>query len=461
MLDDSPTPSSRPELPRRFLLLGALCLLFIGSLYGYFLHRDHWPPYRQIEALAKRVFDAPKLADQPVGMFARPRPDSGGVPDRDEDEDEAKRRIESIGYVGGVELGASGNGVTVRNAARVAAGLNLYNCGNAPEAVLMDAGGQVRHSWRKSYADAFPNDTSAPHHTKDFWRRVHLYPNGDLLAIFGGRGIIKLDLHSKLLWALPNKAHHQAVIAENGEIYVLTRSVRKVPELGREGLFSEDFVTILRADGSELRRTSLLKALQDSEFLGLLDFLREVDPTFHTNSIQLLGERSPAGDGPAVRNSALVSFREINTVALVDLDAERAIWAMAGLAIRQHDPSLLDNGNLLIFDNRLAELGSRAIEINPRTQELVWEFPKPGAARIFSACCGTAQRLSNGNTLITFTQTAEAFEVTADGEVVWEYQSPARTGKNNEFLAQLMEVRRIPEQQLGDWALEPPADGKH
>lgn len=452
MLSESNLPSMKPRSSRLSRLLLGTALLGLGAVYGYFLHRDHWWPYRPVETLALRWFGPQVQRAHPVGLFAKQLPASAAA--EDADDADAIRRLESIGYAGGVERGAAGNGVAVRDAARTCAGWNLYHCGHAPEAVLMDIGGNVLQRWRMPFSEAFPDDRTPAHYTKDFWRRVHLYPNGDLLAIFEGRGLIKLDRDSRLVWAQANKAHHQAVISDTGEIHVLTRAARLIPELGRTGPMLEDFVSILASDGSERRRISLLKSVQQSDFLGLLEFLHDVDPTFHTNAIQLLGSRSPVPGASTGSNNALVSFRELNTVALIDLDKERATWAMTGVAIRQHDPTLLDNGNLLIFDNRVSELGSRAIEVDPRTQQVVWEYPAADEPRMFSGCCGTAQRLSNGNTLITFSQTAEALEVASNGDVVWEFHSPHRTGANDEFLAQLMELRRIGPEYLDDWADE-------
>jgi hypothetical protein len=44
-----------------------------------------------------------------------------------------------------------------------------------------------------------------------------------------------------------------------------------------------------------------------------------------------------------------------------------------------------------------------------------------GDPKFFSAFISSAQRLPNGNTLITEGKNNRIFEVTVDGEVVWEY----------------------------------------
>ncbi len=64
--------------------------------------------------------------------------------------------------------------------------------------------------------------------------------------------------------------------------------------------------------------------------------------------------------------------------------------------------------------------------------------------RFFSELCGTCQRLPNGNTLITESTRGRAFEVTPDKEIVWEFFNPHRAGENDELIATLFELIRIP-----------------
>ena len=78
---------------------------------------------------------------------------------------------------------------------------------------------------------------------------------------------------------------------------------------------------------------------------------------------------------------------------------------------------------------------SRVLEINPMTKQIEWEYkqPKPskdcnkdgkilGNERLFySNIMSGAQRLLNGNTLITEADTGRIFEVTRKGDVCWEY----------------------------------------
>ncbi|HVK98586.1 MAG TPA: aryl-sulfate sulfotransferase [Dongiaceae bacterium] len=82
-------------------------------------------------------------------------------------------------------------------------------------------------------------------------------------------------------------------------------------------------------------------------------------------------------------------------------------------------------GNLLVYDNGTASgYGdqtshsrdySRALEIDPITQTVVWEYRTP-----YSPNMGSLQRLPNGNTFITEGLSGRMIEVTPEKEVVWE-----------------------------------------
>ena len=84
---------------------------------------------------------------------------------------------------------------------------------------------------------------------------------------------------------------------------------------------------------------------------------------------------------------------------------------------------------------------SRVIEFNPMTLEVVWQYSQPnptadldgdgrylGNERLFySFFISSAQRLLNGNTMITEGATGRVFEVTPKNQVVWEYMNPFRS----------------------------------
>ncbi len=97
-----------------------------------------------------------------------------------------------------------------------------------------------------------------------------------------------------------------------------------------------------------------------------------------------------------------------------------------------HAPELVGENGLLLHDNGDAERGfSRAVEyaldLDAMTATIVWQYPPEGVDDPWYAyAMGDADRLANGDTLITTGNLIDAmtrsrvFEVTPEGEVVWE-----------------------------------------
>ena len=139
----------------------------------------------------------------------------------------------------------------------------------------------------------------------------------------------------------------------------------------------------------------------------------------HGNSVQEL----PDGD-------ILASYRPTSTVLRISRKTGKILWKLGPpMVAGQHAPTLLANGNILIFDNGVHRLDdampySRVIEVDPATNQIVWKYQDKPAWNFFSPRMGLAQRLPNGNTLITEASFGRFFEVTSQGKIVWEYVNP-------------------------------------
>ncbi len=122
----------------------------------------------------------------------------------------------------------------------------------------------------------------------------------------------------------------------------------------------------------------------------------------HTNTIQLLDGRW-AKRLPAFREgNVLVSIMYLDTVAVVDLER------------RQHQPTILDDYRLLVFDNLSGpEHHSRVLEVDPLTQEIGWQYAGSPEEPLFSDNCGSAARCK--------TATHSSQRLTTDGH----WRSPA------------------------------------
>ncbi len=178
---------------------------------------------------------------------------------------------------------------------------------------------------------------------------------------------------------------------------------------------------------------------------------------FHMNSAGYVGPNQwfDAGDKRFAPNNVIISSRQASVVAIVDRSSGKIVWQLGpdysiskeqraiGQIIGQHHAHLIPKGlpgagNVLIFDNggssgygapnAIAPAGvgiyaratSRIMEINPVTLAVVWSYSAPN---FFSTNISSAQRLPNGNTLVTEGAPGRVFEVTAKKEIVWEYMN--------------------------------------
>jgi outer membrane protein assembly factor BamB len=123
-------------------------------------------------------------------------------------------------------------------------------------------------------------------------------------------------------------------------------------------------------------------------------------------------------------------LRTTSGVLCVDPATGKVVWQIAHPVVsQQHCPTELTNGRILIFDNGNLRPGvtsphSRVVEIEPLAGVVAWEYADPTRPEFFSPYMGSAERLENGNTLITESAFGRLFEVTAAGETVWEYVIP-------------------------------------
>ncbi|TDI43254.1 MAG: hypothetical protein E2P00_05350 [Acidobacteria bacterium] len=370
------------------------------------------------------------------------------------DDADFRRRLATLGYLAGHDAAPSQSGVIHHDPAAASPGLNLTISGHAAEARLMDMDGRILHTWQREFHQVWPRRKKVVR--AEGWRRVHLFPDGSLLAIYDGLGLVKLDSRSRVIWSYDGHVHHDLEIQPDGSIYTLTWKARRRPDLHPGEPILDDQITILDSDGTWRRDISLLDALEKSPYASLLAHRGADTDIFHTNTIEVLDGRFAHLDAAFKAGNIMVAIRYLDTIAIIDPGLGEMVWALSGVTRWPHQPTFLDNGHLLIFDNLGPETHSRVIEIDPITRAIIWNYAGSPARPFFSESCGTAQRLANGNTLITESDRGRAFELDPTGRVVWEFLNPARAGEQGRLIATLYEVVRLPVDFPTDWASSAP-----
>ena len=420
--------------------LGLAIALLVGmGIYGVGrttkTAEDVWPKIGQWHLAA----GGPGAGDGPAV--------AGGVDTKADSGDEA--RLLALGYVEGSKAAPAMSGVIKNDSARVAPGANLYVSGHASEARLIAADGTLLHTWSLARADAFPQlDGFAAEADADrlYWRWVGLRGDGSIIAVFEGAGLVALDRDSKLLWASQGFNHHDVDIAPDGTIYALGRTRRTIDSI-RATPVIDDVIETLSADGKLTRSISMLSALTP-ELLARIPKQPVTgidgnpgDDVLHTNAVRYLDGSQTALWPEFTRGRLLVSIRELDALVVIDPVSAKVVWTMTDVFRKQHDPELLANGRILLFDNVGAGTRSRILELQPgRPPTVVFDG---GGRPFFSKTCGAAQRLPNGNLLVTESETGRAIEVTPRGDTVWEFWNPYRAGKDGKYIAALFEMQRV------------------
>jgi len=360
-----------------------------------------------------------------------------------------KRKIQNLGYTDySAEADDTRSGVTRCDEAKCAPGLSLYAIHRLCQADLIDLRGTVVHSWR---------------HPGKHWSNCELLENGDLLVVGAdapqaARGggdeesrayVLRLSWGGEVVWKLRIPAHHDADFAPNGDLVALTRRVRAIPDFDAKRRVKDAVLQRFDAGRRPVDELSLFDVLRSSGFA-----IQSVEPTgasldlFHANSVEWMTRPELAARNPLYAlSNLLVCIRHQDAVAIFDWANRRLVWSWGpGEISGPHDATVLPNGNILLYDNGLGRDWSRVVELDPLARKIVWEYRAPRPHDFYSASRGSNQRLPNGNTLISESDRGRAFEVTAAGEIVWEFFTPHANKEGRRMT--IVRIKRYPPEYI-------------
>jgi len=322
-------------------------------------------------------------------------------------------------------------GVTFYNPLKADDGYTLFCCMYAKDVWLIDMEGHIVNRWRVPYPPGLHGI---------------LLPNGNLLYAaqpkvaaeygfpreFSGIGglFLELDWDSNIVWKAeaPYQNHDFQVMHNDHIIYmsyhpkgiipdeIAARVIGGRPGTELNGKIWGDVLFEMDRNGNTVWEWIAYKHLEP-----------ELDPMcplenrdhWHFNSVW------PCRDG-----SILVSPRNLNEILRIAYPSGEVIGRYGrGELAHQHDARELDNGNILVFDNGSHRHNqepsySRSVEIDPNTDKIVWQYKADPPSDFYTAITAGSERLPNGNTVICDSWHGRIFEVTVEGELVWEYASP-------------------------------------
>jgi hypothetical protein len=164
-----------------------------------------------------------------------------------------------------------------------------------------------------------------------------------------------------------------------------------------------------------------------------------IEPPYESRQLSNIDFDHPNSLGFDLDGDYVASFRNLGEITKIDAITGRMIWRFGGRNNQftihndplqgfsgQHSVRVVDNGNLLMFDNGLRHdpPESRAVQYQLDTRAMaatmVWQYRH--IPPVYTPFVGSVQRLRNGHTLVGFGGASLAAEVAAGGQVVWEGQ---------------------------------------
>jgi hypothetical protein len=280
----------------------------------------------------------------------------------------------------------------------------------------------------------------------------------------------EVDWEGKTLWTFGDKMpdglsrqHHDWARLPNGNTLVLSNLVHAVKGF-KMPLLLDDVVYEVNPKGEVVWSWVAADHLDELGFTAQqLELVRNTSngDYLHLNNMKPVGpNRWPAaGDPRFAPDNILIDSRNANFIAIIDRKTGKIVWRLGpdypmantpptsrkvprpvDRTSGQHDAQIISEGlpgagNLLVFDNEgeagyppvpvTLTGGSRVLEIDPVKQQIVWQYTGQDSGApdwsFRSTHISSARRLPNGNTLICEGQPGRVFQVTREGEIVWEY----------------------------------------
>lgn len=304
-------------------------------------------------------------------------------------------------------------------------------------------------------------------------------PSGFLLYGIGDQTIYLSTVDGVQIkkWSFPgaNRIREARLNAENGDLtYTLTDETQNLLH-PKDDFFAgwisgsviwADFWGKPRAVQSGLKIHHWIDALPNGNVIApysyfeenegkklLKEFVAEIDPLkgvvrkWSTAGLIKMVNADPKSLDPLHLNRAkyyshnpingrpilLLSFRNTDTLAMMDFETSEIIWQMSGLTRGQHDPTLLASGNIAVFDNGTDYKPvpySRLVLIDPRKNQIVKvfqgaEFEINGKAAFYSPYMSFALVTETDSVIAVSSKEGNYFAVDSDfDQVSWAGKNP-------------------------------------
>jgi hypothetical protein len=302
--------------------------------------------------------------------------------------------------------------------------------------------------------------------------------NGNLLArlrvpVGKPESLLEMKFDGTPVWSyvpVGYHLHHDHLRLVNGNTVALCDRHFTVPEISAQQL-QDDCVIEVDNAGNVVWSW---QTAQHFTQLGLSDAAKALiaeagGDWAHANAVDVIPPNAPIDDPRFVPGNVLVSYRHLNLVIVIDKPTGNVVATFPNMTVGQHNIQMIPmdlpgGGHFLVFNNGYTDPNnnpwpaatngspeldhSTVIEFDPRDPtHPVWTYDATKSGRpawwFFSSFISSVQRLPNGDTFICEGMNGRVFEVTPDGEIVWEFVNPHEAVRMGQKSPQLFRAYKI------------------
>jgi len=343
------------------------------------------------------------------------------------------------------------HGTTIYKPDKCFNGYTIFPARGEEGTILIDMNGNVVKQWNNVGVEQHP---------------VKLLPGGYVMGATGDPGTIVdhvdsnelsvVDWDGNIIWSYPNAGVHDDFQREGNPVGYYVPGMDPYVNKGKTLILSNqdvpynDYIYEVDYEG-----TVIFEWLLSDHFGPLLNYIKKnvcwdvkkialktIEDPLDIHSASWVGPNKwyDAGDERFHPDNIILSGNLAGISIIVDRRTGAVAWispTIDGVGLHAHViPKVLPGEGNVLAVQTIRGCGtyelkgySSVVEFNPITGQIVWRYNAlkaeyADASRFYTINGGGAQRLPNGNTLITEGDSGRIFEVTYDHETVWEYVSP-------------------------------------
>ncbi len=327
----------------------------------------------------------------------------------------------------------------------------FFEDGNELRLIRRD--GTIVARWPVKFSEIFTQTSHLNNPPVTDWNiDIHgarMLADGSAIFNFEYGGLVKLDHCGNLLWTLEKPTHHTVALSQRGGFWVPGRRFHEAGVASEfppfTPPFSEDTLLLVSNQGEVILEISVPGLFYANGLEFLLTANGETihprdkwdEELVHLNSVTELTDEIAADFPDFKSGDLLISLREYNMILVFNPDSRKIKWWQIGPWVRQHDPTFVSGGKMLVFNNNIyrAAFGHNKIGVSdvdvPRVSNIMeYDFKNQTTKIVYGTKAdqellsierGKKEMAANGGLLITEFEGGRVFETDRSGQIVWQY----------------------------------------